>query len=268
MRSFRWSASLASVAGLAGSVLLGTFAAAPAQAQTSAAAPALTVAASEGPDSPASSVGTARPRGGDPRAPRTECLGLVPPPYAYATHSPSVCGDWRFGPVHLPKTGVLGGILSGYQRFGQLTPVEFLNKWWNPTADFGRGDWRYPPDQGFAHNNTGQVIAGPVTLHAGDLVDRFGDEFGRYLAPAGAKFAQRALPPSNLNTSDPRYPYNYHLYRVVKDTVLCAGPQAPAFEQPGQGVQYVTSPAFCPRSGVVDGSVNGLLASGNIQRAN
>ncbi|MGW3817011.1 TNT domain-containing protein [Streptomyces sp. NPDC005046] len=177
-------------------------------------------------------------------------------------------GDWRFGPAHLPKTGVLGGILSGYQRFGQLTPVEFLNKWWNPTADFGRGDWRYPPDQGFEHNNTGQVIAGPVTLHPGDLVDRFGDEFGRYLAPAGAKFAQRALPPSNLNTSDPGYPYNYHLHRVVKDTVLCAGPQAAAFEQPGQGVQYVTSPTFWPRAGVVDGSVNALVAGGNLQRAN
>jgi len=35
-----------------------------------------------------------------------------------------------------------------------------------------------------------------------------------------------------------RVPYNYHLYRVVKDVDVFAGPIAPFFEQPGQGVQY------------------------------
>jgi hypothetical protein len=273
LRSFRWRAGLASVAALAGSVLLGTISAVPAQAQAPTSVPALTVAAPRGLDTARSPAGTARQRGGDPGASRTACLGLVPPPYAYAAHAPSVCGDWRFGPVRLPKTGILGGILSGYQRFGPLTPVEFLNTWWNPAADSGRGDWKYPPDQGFAHDSNGHVLAAKVTLHPGDLVDRFGDEFGQYLAPAGAKFAQRALPPSSLNTSDPRYPYNYHLYRVKMDTVVCSGPQAPAFEQPGQGVQYVISKQFCPdMTGTPDVTgaryVKDLVDSGNLQRAN
>lgn len=268
LRSFRWCASLASVAGLAGSVLLGAFSAVPAQAQTPASVPALTVAAPRGLDAATSSAGTARPRGGNPGAPQTACLGLVPPPYAYAAHTPFVCGDWRFGPVRLPETG----ILSGYHRFGPLTPVEFLNKWWDPTAELGLGDWKYPPDQGFAHDNSGHVLAAKVTLHPGTLVDRFGDEFGRFLAPAGGKFAQRALPPSSLNTVDPRYPYGYHLYRVIKDTVLCSGPQAPAFEQPGQGVQYVTSKDFCPDTpgmpDVVGRNVKDLVDMKYLQRAN
>jgi len=274
LRSLRWCARLASVTGLAGSVLLGTFSAVPAQAHTPAAVPALSGAAPRGLDVATPPVGTTRPQGGDPGAPKmTACLGLVPPPYAYATHSPSVCGDWRFGPRRLPETGILGGILSGYQRFGHLTPVEFLNKWWNPAADHDRGDWKYPPDQGFAYDNTGHVLAAKVTLHPGDLVDRFGDEFGQYLAPAGGKFAQRALPPSSLNTVDLRYPYNYHLYRVLQNTTLCSGPQAPAFEQPGQGVQYVISREKCPdvrgADNVVDARhVKDLVDGGYLQRAN
>jgi hypothetical protein len=258
---------LVATAGLSGSVFLGSYSAAPANAQTPAAASA--------PVAPGPLLSGAATRSGDkgqarvsgPNAGQERCLGLVPPPYAYAGTAPFVCGDWRFGPARLPDTGVLGGILSGYQRFGHLTPVEFLNKWWDPTRDSGQGNWKYPPDDGFAHDVGGRVIAAPVTLHPGQLVDRFGNEFGSFLAPAGAKFAGRALPPSSLNAEDPRYPYNYHLYRVKKDTVVCSGPQAPAFEQPGQGVQYVTSSTFCPRL-PADVTVNSLVRGGNLERAN
>jgi len=186
-------------------------------------------------------------------------------------HGPFVCGDWRFGPVRLPKKGILGSILSGYNRFGHVTPREFLNRWWNPAKDVGRGDWNYPVDDGFAHDTGGKVIAAPVTLHPGQLMDRFGNEFGSFLSPAGAKYGERGIPPSNLNTEDPRYPFGYHLYRVKKDTLVCAGPAAPAFEQPGQGVQYVTGIAagspYCPT--VQPGTnVNSLVRSGNLERAN
>lgn len=40
-----------------------------------------------------------------------------------------------------------------------------------------------------------------------------------------------------------RIPYNYHLYRVKEDVDVLAGPIAPFFEQPGQGVQYQLLPA-------------------------
>jgi hypothetical protein len=57
------------------------------------------------------------------------------------------------------------------------------------------------------------------------------------------------------------------------DTVVCSGPQAPAFEQPGQGVQYVISKQFCPdMTGTPDVTgaryVKDLVDSGNLQRAN
>jgi hypothetical protein len=267
LRSHRWFASLAATAGLAGSALLGS-SAAPASAQTPAAAAAAVsrVLPSQGAATHTDGKGGPQDSGSLP-APKS-CLGLVPSPYPYA-NTTFVCNDWRFGPRSLPHTGVIGSILSGYHRFGQLTPVEFLNKWWNPSppTDPNRGDWRYPPDDGFGHNASGGVIAGLVTLHPGQLVDRFGNEFGRFLAPAGAKFAGRALPPSSLNTEDPRYPFNYHLYRVKKDTNVCSGPQAPAFEQPGQGVQYVTNSTFCPRL-PTNVNVASLVNSGNLERAN
>ncbi|MFJ8942984.1 TNT domain-containing protein [Streptomyces sp. NPDC102395] len=174
------------------------------------------------------------------------------------------CGDWRLGPRRLPDRGPVGDILKGYNRLGGLTAVEFLDRWWNPAADSGQGDWRYPVDDGFAHNAQGGVIAAALVLHAGQdmMLDRFGNEAGRFLAPAGTKYGLRALPPSNLNTSDPRYPHDYHLYRLAKDVTVCAGPQAPAFEQPGTGTQYVTSSKFCPDippTRVIDLVNNGTL---------
>ena len=37
-----------------------------------------------------------------------------------------------------------------------------------------------------------------------------------------------------------RFPYNYHVYSVIKPLKVLAGPIAPWFGQPGQGVQYQT----------------------------
>ncbi|MEU5806603.1 TNT domain-containing protein [Streptomyces sp. NPDC047718] len=205
-------------------------------------------------------------------AEKTRCLGLVPSPYPYA-HTEFKCNDWRFGPAKLPTTGVLGAILTGYQRFGGLTPVEFLNTWWDPTADSGLGAYKYPNSDGFARDPSGQIIATETTLEPGLLLDRFGAEFGSFLAPAGTKYGERSIPPSNLNTQDPRWPFDYHLYRVKKPILVCAGPTLPWFEQPGLGVQYVTSvrPAqgdsYCPN--VQTGTrVSNLVADGSLERAN
>ncbi|MER6500925.1 TNT domain-containing protein [Streptomyces sp. NPDC001455] len=185
-----------------------------------------------------------------------------PIPEAYRRYY--FCGDWRLGPERLPTRGLLGNMLEGYDRLGGLTAVQFLDKWWNPALDSGQGDWNYPPDDGFAHNAQGGVVAAPLLLHAGQnlLLDRFGAEVGRFLSPAGTKYGQRAIPPSSLNTIDPRYPYDYHLYRLAKDVTVCAGPAAPAFEQPGRATQYVTSSTFCPsipRTNVADLVANGTL---------
>ncbi|KAK3943297.1 hypothetical protein QBC46DRAFT_378081 [Diplogelasinospora grovesii] len=148
-----------------------------------------------------------------------------------------VCGDSRLGPVKLPNKLPLDSVLDIYDRFGGLCPGPFLEAWFNTTA----GWWNYPPQAGFSLNSDdNQPIKGNITLGVGILVDRFGSEYGTFVSPAAAPYMQRALPPSNLDTpqDDPSFPYNYHVYRVQKPLVVLAGPIAPWFGQPGQGVQY------------------------------
>jgi hypothetical protein len=72
------------------------------------------------------------------------------------------------------------------------------------------------------------------------LVDRFGEEFGHFMSPGGAPFAQRALPPSALNATqgDP-FPDGYHVYIILRPIVVKAGPIAPWFAQPGYGIQFL-----------------------------
>ncbi|WP_324784610.1 TNT domain-containing protein [Streptomyces sp. H51] len=280
----QWSAALVATTGLAGGALLGapSSAAAATDTQDRVADRPMTqqqkaaggVGDSNDLGYPGSDTNPALlPHGGSGRdGSRTRCLGLVPSPYPFA-HTPFVCNDWRFGPAKLPTKGILGRILAGYNRFGNLTPVEFLNKWWDPSADLGQGDWKYSllPDDGFDHNAQGTPLAEEYTLRVGQLVDRFGNEFGKFLSPAGDAYGRRSIPPSALNTQDPRHPYDYAMYRVKKPTLVCAGPAAPGFEQPGQGTQYVTSVAaqatYCPhvKTGATVGS---LVKSGNLERAN
>ncbi|MFJ3337294.1 TNT domain-containing protein [Streptomyces sp. NPDC086766] len=192
------------------------------------------------------------------------CRGLVPYPILPAYREFYFCGDWRLGPRRLPTRGLLGEILEGYDRLGGLTAVQFLNTWWDPTRDAGQGDWKYPEPDGFALDDQQQPIATELELHQGQLIDRFGAETGKFLSPAGAKYGTRAIPPSNLNTHDPRYPHDYHLYRVAKDFKVCAGPAAPAFEQPGGGIQYVTSSSVCPN--LPFANVGTLVSSGTLVR--
>ncbi|MFE2992839.1 TNT domain-containing protein [Streptomyces sp. NPDC059262] len=234
MTSPRRCAGLAATAALLGSLFLG--------APAAQAAPAATAS-------------------GDTYRPYV-CRGLVPDPIPYPLRQDYFCADWRLGLNHLPTHGLVARTLHRYERLGHLTATQFLNRWWDPAADTGQGDWRYPDADGYAKDSQGKPIAAELELHAGQKVDRFGNEAGRYLAPAGTKYGKRSIPPSSLNTTDPRHPYNYYLYKVTKDVKVCAGPIAPAFEQPGLGVQYVTSSSYCPkieRTSVLDLVRNGTL---------
>ncbi|MGK3943617.1 TNT domain-containing protein [Streptomyces caeruleatus] len=268
MKSSRWWADVVSAVSLSGFLVMGASVSSSASAAdhdgraaaVRQARPDTSAPAAPSPIGPPAQPGDGQTGPGEPRP----CRGLVPYPIPAAYRSYYFCGDWRLGPRRLPTRGPVGAIVKGYDRLGGLTAVEFLDRWWNPAADSGQGDWRYPPDDGFAHNAQGTVIAAPLMLHANQnlMLDRFGAEAGRFLAPAGTKYGLRALPPSSLNTIDPRYPYDYHLYRLAKDVTVCAGPQAPAFEQPGTGTQYVTSSSFCPsipRTSVADLVNNGTL---------
>lgn len=152
-------------------------------------------------------------------------------------------GDARLGPEHLPGRWEprVGPLLQGWRPTGALTPAAFLEKYWTGPAD--GGTWKYPPNDGFAEVN-GTVDREATRLEAGQLLDRFGSEFGGYLAPAGDRYAERALPPQNLHTQDPDAPCDYRVYQVTKPFWVWQGAVAPWFEQPGGGEQIKLDPVF------------------------
>ncbi|MFJ8309958.1 MULTISPECIES: TNT domain-containing protein [unclassified Streptomyces] len=171
----------------------------------------------------------------------------APAPAAVPTQHPAACsgtyeGDERLGPQNLPRPWdqPVGRLVFGYHRTGHLTPRTFLATFWDSTA----GGWKYPPDDGFAHRPDGTPDKRAVELRAGEDLDRFGSEYGSFLAPAGAPYSRRALPPQSLITREAGYPCAYHAYEVVKSFKVWQGRIAPWFDQPGGGRQIKLDPAF------------------------
>lgn len=174
-------------------------------------------------------------------------------------------GDKRLGPKFLPKKWQepVGPLLNRYHRTGRLSSADFLRKYWEGPAD--TGSWKYPPNDGFAEVN-GAVDKAPELLEEGERLDRFGSEYGGYLAPAGDDYAKRALPPQNLNTRDAAFPCDYHLYEVTKEFVVWEGSIAPWFEQPGGGRQIKLDPAFLDPGDGQRLNVKWLLDNGYLVR--
>ncbi|MDX2598017.1 MULTISPECIES: TNT domain-containing protein [Streptomyces] len=155
---------------------------------------------------------------------------------------PYFLDDWRLGPRQLPRTGALGKMLRGYHRTDSVSPYWFLGCYWQTDPRTGKSGWWYPDHDGFVLRD-GKPLERTVTLRKGQLVDLFGSGFGNFLAPAGTPYAQRAIPPSNLDSYVEQYPFSYHLYRVREPFSVRAGPIRPWFGQPGLGLQYVTTPS-------------------------
>ncbi|MFE7521418.1 TNT domain-containing protein [Streptomyces halstedii] len=151
--------------------------------------------------------------------------------------------DARLGPTWLPRPGQapVGPLLKGYKRTGTLSPAAFLKKYWEGPAD--TGSWKYPPNDGFAEVN-GEIDKEPTQLRPGQRLDRFGSEYGGFLAPAGDSYGERALPPQNLNTREAATPCDYRVYKVAKPFWVWQGGIAPWFEQPGGGRQIKLDPVF------------------------
>jgi hypothetical protein len=168
-------------------------------------------------------------------------------------------GDARLGPDRLPSTGPVGRELIGYQRTGGATDQAFLQQYYDSTA----GSWKYPPDSGYLVVN-GQPVEFEQTLAVGQDIDRFGSEWGSFLAPAGLPYAMRSIPPQSLD-GNPAAGCNYHDYKVLKPFEVHGGPIAPWFDQPGYGWQYQLDAALMP--GSPSGfNVGWLVANGYLQR--
>jgi len=136
-------------------------------------------------------------------------------------------------------------MLFGYNRLAGLSPQQFIATYWDPTANGGSGGWRYPPDNGYLLFR-GQPIEYTATLSPGADIDRFGSEYGTFLAPEYTPYAARSLPPMSLDDFDPAYTCNYHVYTVIKPFAVDEGPIAPAFGQPGYGLQIQLNTSLIP----------------------
>lgn len=110
------------------------------------------------------------------------------------------------------------------------------------------GGWAWPKDLGFA----GARDRG--TLPVGTKLDRYGSPDGSFLSPLGVPFEQRALAPGS-RASD------YHQYEVMKPLPVVRGEIAPAFGEPGGGVQIL--PDFAERY-----NVKRLIEEGYLRRTN
>ncbi len=176
-------------------------------------------------------------------------------------------GDARLGPRDLPTTGSVGLELTRYNRLAGLSPNDFIATYWDPTAFGGQGGWRYQPFNGFLVGPNGQPIEAPVPLRIGQQVDRYGSEFGAFLAPFGILYSQRAIPPQSLDNTSVPATCNYRAYRVLKEFRVDGGPIAPAFGQPGKGVQYMLQGSLVPGA-PAQLNVLWLVDNGYLQRLN
>ncbi|MDH6136311.1 hypothetical protein P3T37_005731 [Kitasatospora sp. MAA4] len=169
-------------------------------------------------------------------------------------------GDPRLGPDQLPRSGPVGRELIGYRRTGGRSEQDFLATYYDSTAK----SWRYPPSNGYLLGFDGQPIELNQTLVPGQDIDRFGSEYGSFLAPEGLPYASRAIPPQSLD-GNPAAGCNYHDYRVLKAFTVHAGPIAPWFDQIGLGWQYQLD-ASLVAGAPAQINVGWLVSNGYLQR--
>lgn len=88
------------------------------------------------------------------------------------------------------------------------------------------GGWDWPKNLGFE----GDPVK--TTIPVGTRLDRYGDPNGSFLAPSGTPYEQRALAPGAKAEK-------YYEYEVIKPMPAIQGKIAPAFGEPGGGVQIL-----------------------------
>ncbi len=86
-------------------------------------------------------------------------------------------------------------IVRGWEPTGGMAWDDFASQFGTPQAR------NYPLDDGFPPG----FVPQPAQLPEGAIIDRFGSEYGRYLAPDGTPFADRALAPESVGGAYNRY---------------------------------------------------------------
>ena len=102
-------------------------------------------------------------------------------------------------------------------------------RWFSDPDSNGMESPLYPPNEGAIGTAWAEV------LQVGVKLTRFGRATGRYTAPAGTPFVNRAMPYTEAEYSD-----NEHQYVVIKPLPVKTSVTAPAFNKVGGGIQYKT----------------------------
>lgn len=102
-------------------------------------------------------------------------------------------------------------------------------RWFSDPDSNGRESPLYPLNDGAVGTAWSEV------LQVGTKLTRFGRATGRYTAPAGTPFVNRAMPYTEAEYSD-----NEHQYVVIKPLPVKTSVTAPAFNKVGGGIQYKT----------------------------
>lgn len=102
-------------------------------------------------------------------------------------------------------------------------------RWFSDPDSAGRESPLYPLNDGAVGTAWSEV------LQIGTKLTRFGRATGRYTAPAGTPFVNRAMPYTEAEYSD-----NEHQYVVIKPLPVKTSVTAPAFNKVGGGIQYKT----------------------------
>ena len=131
------------------------------------------------------------------------------------------------------ETATEGGaplaVVRGWDPTGAMPWDDFASQFGAPGAR------NYPLNDGFPPGYVPQ----PAQLPEGAIIDRFGSEYGRYLAPDGTPFADRALAPESVGG-------DYNRYMVTGESLppgwqIVEGPVEPFYGQtPSPGaLQYM-----------------------------
>ncbi|MBQ9480132.1 MAG: glycohydrolase toxin TNT-related protein [Selenomonadaceae bacterium] len=100
----------------------------------------------------------------------------------------------------------------------------------------------WPANDGFAETPHDMILS------VGTWLDRFGSDYGSYVAPAGISYTARACAPGTEDRP-------YSIFVVDTDTTVQAGSIAPWFNEAGGGYQYL-----------LPDSVMNLINAGNLRR--
>lgn len=95
----------------------------------------------------------------------------------------------------LTPGGAPAAVLRGWEPTGGMSAAEFESLFGTP------GSRIWPSNNGFPSDYVPQ----PAQLPEGTIIDRFGSESGRYLAPDATPFANRALTPESVGGDYKRY---------------------------------------------------------------